>query len=293
MSYIPESEMILNQRGAVYHLDLLPEELASTVITVGDHGRVEEVSRYFDKTEHRSMHREFVTHTGYIGKKRLSVVSTGIGTDNIDIVLTELDALMNVDLKTRTVKPELNSLRIVRMGTCGGLQADVPTDAMVISSYGLGLDNLLNFYKHTPDIEEEAMLKAFMDHTALSASMASPYLSRADLSLLNAFKKQGHHTGITVTCPGFYAPQGRQIRAMPAFPQLLDILPGFRFADHRILNFEMETAGIYGLGKILGHACLSISTVVANRAAGTFSTDAGKAVQHMIEKSLEVLMSLP
>ncbi|MGN6439133.1 MAG: nucleoside phosphorylase [Agriterribacter sp.] len=286
MQHIAESELILNSRGAVYHLNLLPEELASTVITVGDPERVSEVSKYFDTIEYQQQHREFVTHTGTIGKKRISVVSTGIGTDNIDIVLNELDALVNIDLVTRTIKPQLTSLQIVRIGTAGSLQADVPVDSFVASTHGLGIDNLLHFYRHEQNDEEKQLLQAFITQTQVTAL---PYLSSASVSLIKHFVQNFHH-GITVTCPGFYAPQGRILRLGLHYPGLIDRLTGFSFGQHRICNFEMETAGIYGLGHLLGHHCLSLSAIVANRVSKQFSKNGQAAIEKLIKTTLEILI---
>jgi uridine phosphorylase len=291
MQRIAESELIINSRGAIYHLDLRPEELAPTIITVGDPGRVEAVSRHFDNIECRCDHREFVTHTGFVGKKRLSVVSTGIGTDNIDIVLNELDALVNIDLETRTVKPQLQHLNIIRIGTSGSLQADVPVDGFVASSHGLGIDNLLNFYRHDQNEEEKQLLHSFITQTQLHSSISYPYLTGAGSSLLKHFV-DGFHQGITVTCPGFYGPQGRILRLGLSNPGLINRLTEFSFGQHRITNFEMETAGIYGLGKLLGHQCLSLSAIVANRITKQFSQDSGKTVDRLITKALEIIEGL-
>jgi uridine phosphorylase len=289
---IAASELILNSRGAVYHLNVSPGELADTVITVGDPDRVEQVSRYFDKVEGVYRHREFVTHTGYIGRKRLSVVSTGIGTDNIDIVLNELDALVNIDLGTRQIKKDLTRLKIIRLGTSGALQADIPVDGFVASSFGLGLDNLLPWYQLEHTTGEQSLLAAFREQVLLQPGVAHPYLTSAADNLLSHFK-EGFHTGITVTCPGFYAPQGRVLRGALSHPGLLEQLTAFQYEQHRITNFEMETAGIYGLGRVLDHHCLSISTIVANRILQEFSKDGAAAVQRMIERSLEIIAKLP
>ncbi len=288
---ISESELILNERGAVYHLDLLPEEIAQLIITVGDPYRVAEVSKYFDSVELKKSHREFVTHTGFIGNKRISVVSTGIGTDNIDIVLHELDALANIDLAERTIKPQLQSLNIIRIGTCGSLQAKAPEDSYIVSTHGIGIDNLLNFYVHSNNEEEKNVLQHFIMHTQINERFAQPYITTAASSLLKYFVNGFHH-GITVTCPGFYGPQGRVLRLGLSNPELINRLTTFQFGNHSITNFEMETAGIYGLGKLLGHNCLSISTVVANRITKTFSKNAGLAVDHLIRKTLETITSI-
>lgn len=291
MIRIGESELIINDRGAVYHLNLTPKELADTIITVGDPGRVAEVSKYFDSIEGKFEHREFITHTGFIGNKRLSVISTGIGPDNIDIVLNELDALVNIDFNTRTIKPSLTKLTIVRMGTSGSLQADIPVDSFVASTHGLGIDNLLNFYKLTNNEEELQILQAFQDHTQIGNTKFQPYISAASTHILKEFVTGFHH-GITVTCPGFYGPQGRVLRLPLQFPDLINQLTSYRFGNHRISNFEMETSAIYGLGKLLNHNCLSLNAIVANRVKQTFSKDGGKAVENLIVKSLEILSSL-
>jgi len=291
MQAIAESELIINSRGAIYHLDLRPEELADTIFTVGDPDRVSTVSKHFDAIEFRTQHREFVTHTGYIGKKRVTVVSTGIGTDNIDIVLNELDALVNIDLSTRLPKTVLKHLTIIRMGTSGSLQADVPVDSFVASTHGLGIDNLLNFYRHEENEEEAALLQSFATQTQLHHRLAHPYICGASASLLRHFV-DGFTSGITVTCPGFYGPQGRVLRLGLSQPDLIDKLTSFSYGAHRITNFEMETAGIYGLGKILGHHCLSLSAIVANRVRKDFSKDGNAAVEKLIRQTLDIVASL-
>lgn len=288
MSSIAASELIINERGALYHVNCRPEEIASTIITVGDPDRVKEVSKYFDKVEFKNNHREFNTHTGYIGKKRISVTSTGIGPDNIDIVMNEMDALVNIDLETRTIKPSLTSLNIIRVGTSGSLQTEIPVDSFVASTHGLGLDNLLNYYKHQNNEEEKQLLQSFDTHTQLHQGISQPYIAGASITLLKEFVN-GFHSGITVTCPGFYGPQGRVLRMGLAHPQLIDRLTGFQFGNHRISNFEMETSAIYGMGKILGHNCLSLSAIVANRITKEFSKDGGAAVENLIKKTLEII----
>ncbi|MEO6916983.1 MAG: nucleoside phosphorylase [Chitinophagaceae bacterium] len=292
MQPIAPSELILNSRGAVYHLDLLPEELAGTIITVGDPDRVREVSKHFDKIEYQRHHREFVTHTGMMGNKRLSVVSTGIGTDNIDIVLNELDALVNIDLHTRTIRETLTQLQIIRIGTAGSLQKDIPVDSVVASSHGLGIDNLLNFYRNDNNEEEQQLVQSFVTQTQLHAQFAQPYIASASASLIKHFVQDIHH-GITVTCPGFYGPQGRILRLGLSNPALIDHLTQFSFGAHRIANFEMETAGIYGLGKLLGHHCLSLSSIVANRISKEFSTNASASMEKLIAGTLETISDLP
>ncbi|MDR6569920.1 nucleoside phosphorylase [Chitinophaga ginsengisegetis] len=288
---IAASELIINNRGAIYHLDVRPDELAHTIITVGDPDRVGEVSKHFDKIEGKYQHREFVTHTGYIGNKRLSVVSTGIGTDNIDIVLNELDALVNIDFETRQVKPTLTSLQVIRLGTSGALQENIPVDSFVVSSHGLGLDNLMNYYVFENTSAEKQLLESFRGQVFLQPGGANPCLFEASAKLQEHFT-DGFHTGITVTCPGFYAPQGRVLRGALSNPDLIDKLTSFNYEHHRITNFEMETSGIYGMGRVLGHECLSISAIVANRIRQEFSKDGGAAVAAMIEKGLGIIAAI-
>ncbi|MBL0183848.1 MAG: nucleoside phosphorylase [Chitinophagaceae bacterium] len=288
MNRIAESELIINSRGAVYHLNCRPEEIANTIITVGDPDRVKEVSKHFDKIEFKNNHREFVTHTGLVGKKRISCVSTGIGPDNIDIVLNELDALVNIDFTTRLVKDKITCLNIIRFGTSGSLQKEIPVDSFVASTHGLGLDNLMHFYRMQNNEEEKQLMHAFVTHTQLSNGKVAPYISMASPALLKHFTN-GYHAGITVTCPGFYGPQGRVLRLGLGYPQLIDNLTNFSFGNHRITNFEMETSAIYGLGKILGHHCLSLSAIVANRISKQFSANGELAVENLIKRSLQVI----
>jgi uridine phosphorylase len=291
MSRIAESELIINSRGAVYHLDLRPEEIAGTVITVGDPDRVKEISQHFDSIEVKAQHREFITHTGYVGKKKLTVLSSGIGPDNIDIVVNELDALANIDLETRLIKNKLTSLNIIRIGTSGSLQADIPVDSFVVSTHGLGLDNLLNFYRHEQNDEERQLLQSFVTHTQIQGQMSYPYISSAAASLIKHFVK-GFHPGITVTCPGFYGPQGRVLRLGVSNPNLINRLTDFRFGQHRIANFEMETSAIYGLGKLLGHNCLAINAIIANRVQKEVSKDGKATVKKLIAKFLEIFSEM-
>lgn len=287
MNRIAESELILNERGAVYHLDLRPDEIAGTVITVGDPERVKEISKHFDLIEVRTKHREFITHTGYVGKKRISVLSSGIGPDNIDIVMNELDALVNIDLTTRQIKPKLSSLNIIRVGTSGSLQPDIPVDSFVASTHGLGIDNLLNFYRHEQNHQEKELLHSFVTHTQMHGQMGYPYISSAAASLIKNFV-DGFHQGITVTCPGFYGPQGRVLRLGVRNPELINRLTDFRFGQHRITNFEMETSAIYALGKLLGHHCLAINVIVANRIKKDFSQNVKGSIENLIVKFIEI-----
>jgi uridine phosphorylase len=292
MQRIEESELIINSRGAIYHLDLRPDELAHKIFLVGDPGRVAVVSKYFDRIEIKQQHREFISHTGYIGSERYSVISTGIGTDNIDIVMNELDALVNIDFNTRSIKPKLEKLQIIRLGTSGSLQKEILVDSFVVSTHGLGIDNLLNFYRMEPRGAEQEILQAFTTHTQLHQQFAHPAIASASGFLLKHFT-EGFHSGITITCPGFYGPQGRILRLGLRHPDLIERLTSFNFGPYRISNFEMETSAIYGLGSMLGHLCLSLNVIVANRISKTFSANGLLAVERLIEKSLEVIRSIP
>jgi len=290
MSRIAESELIINSRGAIYHVDLRPEELADTIITVGDPDRVKVISKHFDIVEVDRQHREFVSATGFIGKKRVTVISTGIGPDNIDIVLNELDALKNIDFTTRTIKEEHSPLTIIRLGTSGSLQADIPVDSLVAGTHGLGLDNLMHYYRMTNNEEELQLLQHFVTHTQLNGNI-QPYISSASASVLKHFV-EGFHHGITVTCPGFYGPQGRVLRLGLSHPQLVDSLTSFRMGNHWISNFEMETSAIYGLSRLLGHHCLSVNVIVANRVRKEFSKDGAAAVENLIKTCLGIIENI-
>jgi uridine phosphorylase len=291
MQAIGASELIINDRGAIYHLNLRPEEIADTIITVGDPERVAEVSKYFDRIEHKLAHREFITHTGTIGQKRISVVSTGIGPDNIDIALNEIDALANINFDTRTINDQKKSVSIIRMGTCGSLQGEVGVNELVAGTHGLGIDNVLHFYSQENNEEEKAILAAFDEHTKITAHKIQPYIATASAGLLKYFA-EGYSHGITVTCPGFYGPQGRILRLPLKMPNLVDHMTSFKYGQHRIANFEMETSAIYGLCNLLGHQCLSINVIIANRVKKEYSKDMGKAVDHMIQKSLGIIAGI-
>ncbi len=269
----------------------MPEELASTIITVGDPGRVQQVSKHFDSIEVKQQHREFISHTGTIGKKRITVISTGIGTDNIDIVLNELDALVNIDLGSRIIKPQLQSLNIIRIGTCGALQRYIPVDSFIAATHAVGIDNLLNYYVHDNNEEEKNILQHFINHTQLTEKFSQPYIAAASGALLKNFVN-GFHQGITVTCPGFYGPQGRVLRLGLAFPNLIDAFTQFQYGNYHIINFEMETSAIYGLGKLLGHHCLSLNSVVANRVSKQFSKNAVESMEKLITTTLEIIESI-
>lgn len=285
MNPIASSELIINNRGAIYHLDLRPDEMGDIIITVGDPFRVEKVSRYFDRVEHKSNHREFITHTGWIGSQKISVVSTGIGPDNIDIVFNELDALANIDFDTRTEKKEKKRLKCIRIGTSGSLQKDIDVDSFVASTHAVGLDNLMHYYARQDDQHEIDLLSQFKSQVRFSPNI-QPYATTGNAGLISAFADIAHR-GITVTCPGFYGPQGRVLRVGLANPNLNHDLTAFSWGNQRILNFEMETAAIYGLGRLLGHECLSLSAIVANRLAGKFSSDADATMDKLIRTTLE------
>jgi len=287
---IADSELVLNADGSVYHLQLHPEQIARNILLVGDPGRVKMVSGYFEKVEHKVQHREFLTHTGWFGGQRISVVSTGIGTDNIDIVLNELDSLVNIDLKARTVLPEHTQLNFIRVGTSGSLQGDIPVNSLVVSAGALGLDSLLHFYNYENNDFEKEFLTAFNGSSGLSFP-GKPYFFEAEKSFLKYLSEE-FIRGITATCAGFYAPQGRQLRAKAVMPDLLKSLAAFRFENQRITNFEMETSGIYGLSRILGHRALSFNVILANRPNGKFSRDPRQSVNFLIEKVLENLSLL-
>ena len=288
MKTIQSSELIINSRGAIYHLDCRPEEVSTTILLVGDPARVEQISKLFDRIEFKNQHREFITHTGYVGKKRVTVCSTGIGPDNIDIVMNELDALVNIDFETRSIKETITPLQFIRLGTCGSLQADIPVDDLVAGTYALGLDNLLHFYDHRTEEAERQILGAFIHHTGIQGHLSTPYIAQGGVSLLKHFVTD-FHQGITVTCPGFYGPQGRILRMGLSQPLLVERLSSFQFGAHRIVNFEMETSAIYGIGKILGHQCLSLNAIINNRINKTFTSNMQKTVDRMIQKTLAII----
>lgn len=284
MNPISNADLIINHDGSIYHLNLLPEDIADTVITVGDPDRVSDVSRYFDRIELKKGKREFITHTGYLGAKRITVLSTGIGTDNIDIVLNELDALVNVDFTTRQVNSQLKSLEIIRIGTSGSVQEDIPMGSVLVSEFGLGLDALMNYYVHEVSGDERLLLDAANSHFHHLKGI-SPYITSADHGLLETIGKD-IMKGITVTAPGFYSPQGREVRAKNAFPGLVNLLRTFSLGKHRITNLEMETAGIYALSKALGHKAISVNAILASRVKFEFSSNPTKIIDGAIQMVL-------
>jgi uridine phosphorylase len=283
MPRIPETDLILNPDGSVYHLSLLPKHISETIITVGDPGRVYMVSEYFDEVEFEMNKREFITHVGRYKGKRITVISTGIGTDNVEIFFNELDALVNVDLKTREPKPRKKKLKIIRIGTSGALQEDVPLGSHLVSDYAVGLDNLMNFYNLPMDAEEKAIAEDIQEKTRLPFT---PYVVRGSGSLKEQFGAE-MISGNTVTCPGFYAPQGRSLRIPIRYPKLLQDLNYYHRGDFWLTNFEMETSGYYALARLLGHEALSVNAIVANRIKGKFSKDPNKVVDSLIRKVLE------
>ena len=286
---IAASELILNPDGSVYHLNLKPGQIANDIIFVGDQNRVEKITKHFDFIEFSTQKREFKTQTGTYKGKRISVMSTGIGPDNIDIVMNELDALVNVDLATRTVKSEFTSLNIVRIGTSGSLQADIPCDSFVMSQYGLGLDNMLRSYL-IEEISEIDMEDAFITHTNWDMKKGRPYVIAGSASLEKKLESNKIFKGFTGTAGGFYGPQGRVVRLEIQDPELNNKMDSFNFKGIKMTNLEMETGAIYGLGKLLGHQCLSLNAIIANRASGTFSKDPYKAVDELITYTLNKLV---
>ncbi|MBW7870751.1 MAG: nucleoside phosphorylase [Flavobacteriia bacterium] len=283
------SELILNPDGSIYHCNIRPEHLADLVITVGDPDRVKEVSKYFDHIEFKTQKREIVTHTGTLNGKRMTVISTGMGTDNIDIVFSELDALANIDLSTGEIKSEFRKLSFVRMGTSGALHKENPVDSYVLGTHGLGFDGLLHFYKDSEKYRSLEIEKAFLDHSDWDRKKAMPYVVKASNRLFEKLNSNLTGAGITATAIGFYGPQGRYLRLMPEPENINEILAGFSFGDLKITNFEMETSAIYGLSAMMGHEALSINCIIANRAQGEFSKDTHKSVDLMIQYALEKL----
>jgi uridine phosphorylase len=282
---IKSSELILNPDGSVYHLNLQPEHIAQDIIFVGDQNRVEKITQFFDSIEFSTQKREFKTQTGLFKGKRITVMSTGIGPDNIDIVMNELDALVNIDLKTRTPKENLTSLNIIRIGTSGSLQADIPVDSFVMAQFGLGLDNMLRSYL-IDEISNIEMEDAFIKHTNWDMKKGRPYIIAGSEILEKRLESNRIFKGITGTAGGFYGPQGRVLRLNIQDENLNSKMDSFNYNGTRMTNLEMETGAIYGLGKLLGHQCLSLNAIIANRANGTFSEDPYKAVDELIAYAL-------
>ncbi len=286
---IGDSELILNKDGSIFHLHLLPENIADTIILVGDQDRVDMISKYFDKVEFKVQNREFKTHTGYYNGKRLSVLSTGIGTDNIDIVLNELDAICNIDLKSREPKSTHKSLDLIRIGTSGALQGDIPVDTPIISEMAIGFDGLLNFYADRNKISDTEIEKHFLDHTGWNGKLATPYFVSASDKLLKKVGKDDMRHGLTISAPGFYGPQGRQLRLPLADPRLNEKITNFDHNGKKITNYEMESSAIFGLSKLLGHSAVTVCNIIANRIRKEYSADYKISMEKLIVKILDRL----
>lgn len=290
MSTIKSSELITNDDGSIFHLHLLPEDLADTVILVGDPGRVETISAYFDTIELKKSNREFYTVTGRYNNRRLSVVSTGIGPDNIDIVINELDALVNIDLKTKEIKPDKHSLNIVRIGTSGSVQADIPVDSFVISEKSIGCDGVIRFYSDNQSVCDRDFEEAFIRHCQWAADAARPYVVNASASLVERLHTAGQTIkGVTLTAVGFYGPQGRILRLPLAMPGINDRITAFRYQNYKVTNYEMESAAITGLCNLLGHHAATICLIIANRMTGDASADYHGYMKKLIEYTLTQL----
>ncbi|MEM1336228.1 MAG: nucleoside phosphorylase [Bacteroidota bacterium] len=285
---IGQSELILNADGSVYHLNLLPEDIAPTVIVVGDPDRVEKVSGYFDHIDTKKQKREFLTHTGTYKGKRITVIGTGIGTDNIDIVLNELDALVNIDLPSRGIKEEKTSLDIIRIGTSGSIQDDIPVDTFVVSKFAIGFDGLLHFYEHEGE-DISALTSHLKKYMGWGNHYIQPYSFASDAQLLKKMSSNRIRFGITLTNSGFYGPQGRKLRLSNTLETIHDSLANFEFENAKITNLEMETAAIYGLAKLLGHRAISLNAILANRPSKSFSKHPAKTVDTLIRYCLERL----
>lgn len=279
MNIIAETELILTEEKKIYHLNLSKEEISDDIILVGDPGRVNMVSSKFDKIEHKINNREFVTHTGTLKGKRISVISTGIGTDNIDIVINELDALANIDFDTRKINTKKKSLNLIRLGTSGALQEDIRVDTFVASSFGLGFDNIAHFYSKKEVIEKE-ISTAYAKHSNWPEELSLPYVIKASKKLYELFNDLP--SGITATAPGFYAPQGRSLRIKPSIINLHEKMASFNFNNHQIKNFEMETSALYYLGRTLGHNTLTVCAIIGNRLTQKYSKNHKQTVEKMI-----------
>lgn len=283
----PASELVLDSKGNVYHLGISPENLADHVLLVGDQNRVAAISAFFDEITHQSEHREFVCHTGFYQGKRITALSTGIGTDNIDIVINELDALVNIDLKERKNKEQTTSLNLIRIGTCGILQADIDVHSYILSSHAVGIDNVAYFYPIEFSDHEKALAQS-LDSFVGFPDEITPYCAEASKQLLNQFGGPETHQGITVTSSGFYAPQGRSLRLGTRTPEINEKLEAFSFEGHRVVNFEMESSALFSLGKAMGHQCITICLGIANRPRMEFSkgyeTEMNRLIQYVLDK---------
>lgn len=282
------SELILNADSSIYHLALFPEDISDVIITVGDPDRVADISKYFDSIEIRKGKREFHTHTGTLNGKRLTVISTGIGTDNVDIVLNELDALANIDFKTRTCKENRIRFKMVRIGTSGAIQPEIPIDSFLLSDHAIGFDGLLHFYENE-GIQQHEFSKAFTEHTNWSSYKSTPYVVECDPQLAEKLKENHIRFGLTATNTGFYGPQGRKLRLALQDAAMNDKISSFTYRGRKITNFEMETSGIYALSNLLGHQAASLNCILANRATGEFSKNPEKAIDKLIKYTLKKL----
>ena len=286
---LEESELVVNGDGSIFHLHLLPHQIADTILIVGDQGRVKQISKHFETIEHKVANREFVTHTGIYKGKRISALSTGIGADNIDIVMNELDALVNIDIESRKIKKEKKSLNIIRIGTSGALQPDIPVDSYVISEFGLGFDGLAGFYKNLSNETELDLEKAFFSQVNWSINTIKPYISQGNTELIELLKEKGT-TGITITGNGFYGPQGRILRLKTKQENLNEQLANFEFNGLKMMNFEMETSALYALGGMMGHKTATICAIIANRHLKQYSENYKKTVNEMIKYVLDKLI---
>jgi uridine phosphorylase len=280
MNIIADTELILTSNKKIYHLNLSKEDIADDIILVGDPSRVSVVSSKFDEVECKINNREFVTHTGKINGKRISVISTGIGTDNIDIVINELDALVNINFDTRTVNPKKKSLNLIRIGTSGAIQRNIEIDTFLSSSFGLGFDNLAHFYSQSSIIKDD-MSKSYIKHANWPKELSNPYIVEASKELFSLFSD--FESGITATAPGFYGPQGRSLRMKPAISELHDVMKSFIFNNHKITNFEMETSALYFLGQTLGHKTLTVCAIIGNRMTKKYSKDHTIIIEKLID----------
>lgn len=288
MNPIASSELVLNPDGSVYHLHLRPDQIAPVVILVGDPGRVALISRHFDRIDHKIQNREFITHTGWLGGKQLSVMATGIGTDNIDIVVNELDALVNIDFSSRTIRPERRSLSLVRLGTCGIIRPELEVGSTLISEMACGFDGLLRYYGGIEAVTRPILEEAFARHMEWNPGLPIPYFTPAHPSLFQHLLP-GNIPVVTVSAPGFYAPQGRVLRLPLAMPDLHTRLRTFQFEGIRISNFEMECSALYGLSNLLGHKALTICAAIANRSTGAFDHNYPKTMDRLIQNTLDQL----
>ena len=288
MQYFPPSELIINADGSIFHLHLKPEHLADNIILVGDPGRVNLVAKYFDKQEFAISNREFNSITGSYKGKRITVLSTGIGTDNIDIVMNELDALANIDFQTRTEKLDFRALNIIRIGTTGALQTDIPLGSFLISEKSIGFDGMINFYANRDEVCDLAFEKALVKHVDWNPQLAAPYVVDADAALIEKIGQDDMIRGVTISANGFYGPQGRKLRVGLADPTLNDKIETFRFGDYKITNYEMEGSAIAGLAKLMGgHRAMTVCCVIANRRIATANTDYAPYIEELVQKVLD------